>query len=354
MTRQALDAFERVLREGVADDVYTCAVAAVGSSAGEAHRCAVGEDDPERGRQATESTVFDLASVTKSVVTTTVVLGLVEEGRLSLSDTLGRHLPSVDGDRGEIAIRQLLTHTSGLQPYHFAPSWEHRAEAVEAILREDLLAAPPGERHEYSCLNFVHLVLVAEEVTGASLPELAEAYVFDPAGMEAAALGRPADATAPVAVTRDHEYGRGTLRGEIHDPIAHAMDGRSGNAGLFATVEDVSRFARTLLGDAAAGTNQLLAPTTVATLATDLTPEGVEPHGLGWRLGNATYPAPTWTGRAIGHTGYTGTSLWVDLERDRYCVLLTNEVYTGKEDGEMPRIRELAHAAAGAIPDAEL
>lgn len=350
MTRQRYSQFERVLREGLDEGTYTCAVAAVGSSAGEDHRCAFGDADPERGRRATASTVFDLASVTKSVVTTTVVLALVEEGRLSLTDSLGRHLPAVSERRGEIEIHQLLTHTSGLQPYHFSPEWKGPEAAQEAILGDELLARAPGEAHEYSCLNFVHLALVAEAVTGASLPELAEAHVFDPAGMETAALGGPADDSATVAVTRDHEYGRGTIRGETHDPIGNVMAGRSGNAGLFATVGDVSTFARTLLRDAADGSNRLLAPATVDRLAADLTPDGVEAHGLGWRLGDAYYPAPTWSRRSIGHTGYTGTSLWLDLERDRYCVLLTNEVYTGKENSEMPRRRELAHAAAGAVP----
>lgn len=350
MTREEFGAFERVLEEGLADDSYTCAVAAVGSSESEIHRCAFGVTDPDSGRQATTATVFDLASVTKAVVTTPIVLTLVEDGRLALTDTVGRHLPAVDGERSAITVSQLLTHTSGLQPYHFSTEWSGPADAGVAIVRDDLLSHSPGEKHEYSCLNFAHLALVVEEVTGSTLPTLADQYVFDPVGMKTASIGEPVASAASIAVTRDHEYGRGTLRGEIHDSLANAMNGRSGNAGLFATVDDISRFARAVLKDAATGSNQVLADATIDRLATDMTPDGVEPHGLGWRLADDHLPAPTWSTASIGHTGYTGTSLWIDLERDRYCTILTNEVYTGKEESEVPRIRELAHATVGAVP----
>jgi len=349
VTDAEFDAFDRVLEEELAAGTFTCAVAAVGSSSGEQHRCVLGVADPEREHQATGATVFDMASVTKAVVTTTVVLGLVEDGRLALTDSIARHLP-VDGDRGEVTLRQLLTHTSGLQPYHFEPAWSGVEEARDAIFEADLLAAAPDRRQEYSCLNFVHLAAAAERATGTSLPQLAAEYVFEPADMETARLGAPVDPGASVAVTRDNEYGRGTIRGEVHDPLGNVMAGRSGNAGLFATIDDISGFARTLLADARQGTNRLLAPTTIDRLAADTTPDGVDPHGLGWRVADHSLPAPTWSREAVGHTGYTGTSLWLDLQRDRYCAILTNEVYTGKEETEMPRVRELAHGSAGAVP----
>lgn len=350
MTGTEFNAFDRVLRDGLADDEYTCAVASVGSSAGEMHRCAFGDADPERGREATPATVFDLASVTKAVVTATVTLSLVEEGKLALTDAAERHLPAVNEARHGVSVRQLLTHTSGLQPYHFSPEWADPEAAREAVLQDDLLVQTPGERHEYSCLNFAHLAFIAEEVTGTTLPKLAEQYVFDPAMMETATIGGPIETSSPVAVTRDHEYGRGTLRGEIHDPLANALDGRTGNAGLFGTVEDIARFAQAFLRDARDGTNRLLAATTIDRLSADQTPDGVDPHGLGWRLADDVLPAPTWTTSAVGHTGYTGTSLWIDPELDRYCALLTNDVYTGKENTGVPRIRELAHSVAGAVP----
>lgn len=349
MTDADFDAFDRVLEEALAAGTYTCTVAAVGSSSGEQHRCVLGVADPDREQQAAETTVFDMASVTKAVVTTTVVLGLVEDGRLALTDRVGRHLP-VDGERADITLRQLLTHTSGLQPYHFQPGWTGLETARAEIFEADLLTSAPDEKQEYSCLNFVHLAAAAERATGSTLPQLASEYVFEPAGMGTASLETPVESAGSIAVTRDHEYGRGTVRGEVHDPIGNAMAGRSGNAGLFATIDDISAFARTFLSDALQGTNRLLAPATIDRLAMDATPEGVEPHGLGWRLADSSLPAPTWSRQAVGHTGYTGTSLWLDLQRDRYCAILTNEVYTGKAETEMPRVRELAHGAAGAVP----
>ena len=160
--------------------------------------------------------------------------------------------------------------------------------------------------------------------------------------MEDSSLG-PLSDTGNVAATYDHDYRDRVLRGEIHDPLGWAMDGESGNAGLFTTVDDLARFARAYL--AADGT--LLSAATVERMQDDWLPGLDTRHSLGWRLADETYPAPNWSRVGLGHTGYTGTSLWLDHDRDRFTILLTNQVYDGKGTG-LIRFRERFHAMVSA------
>ena len=343
----ASDLLTGLLEDGLAEDVFPGAVAAVGSADGTERVVAVGERDPENDLPATPETVFDLASLTKPVVTATVALALTEAGTIGLSDSLGRHLPALDGTpRGEVELVELLTHTSGFQPYAFDSEWTTAEETLSGLYDRSLCDVEPGERYEYSCLNYVHLAAALRRATGESLADLARRFVFDPVGMDEARLG-PTDAT-PIAATYDHDYRDRTLRGEVHDPLGNAMDGESGNAGLFATVSDVARFARALLNEGQTKSSErLLSPATVARLPEDHAPAVDEPHSLGWRLARGQYPGLPWSGDAIGHTGYTGTSLWIDPTNDRFAALLTNQVYDGKETG-LIRFRERFHGLVGA------
>jgi len=344
--RSGDDPLTALLQDGLAEGVFPGAVAAVGNADGTERVVGVGERDPENDRPVTPETVFDLASLTKPVVTATVALALTESGAIALSDSLDRHLPALDGTpRGEVELVELLTHTSGFQPYAYDPEWTTADEVLDGLYARSLLDAPPGERHEYSCLNYVHLAEALRRATGESLADLAERLVFDPVGMTGARLG-PTDAT-PIAATYDHEYRERTLRGEIHDPLGNAMDGESGNAGLFATIGDVARFARALLNGGRADGDRVLSAATVARLPEDHVPEVEEPHSLGWRLARRQYPGLPWSGDAVGHTGYTGTSLWIDSANDRFAALLTNQVYDGKDTGLL-RFRERFHGLAGA------
>ena len=353
-TSSASDPLTQLLEDGLSEGAFPGAVAAVGNADRTERVVAVGERDPERDLPATPETVFDCASLTKPVVTATVALALTEVGHIALSDELGRHVPALDGTpRGEVELVELLTHTSGFQPYAFDPDWTTTEETLEGLYDRSICAVEPDERYEYSCLNFVHLAEALRGATGESLADLARRLVFDPAGTDAARLG-PTDAET-IAATYDHEYRDRILRGEIHDPLGNAMDGESGNAGLFATARDVARFARALLneGRAVGGDGgsidgeRLLSPATVARLSEDHVPDVDEPHSLGWRLARGQYPGLPWSDDAFGHTGYTGTSLWIDPTNDRFAVLLTNQVYDGKGTG-LIRFRERFHGLVGA------
>lgn len=333
------------LARGCDNGVYPGAVAAVGSAEGIDHVAASGTRDPEHDKPMTRSTLFDAASLTKSVVTTTIALALMESGDVALSDELGRHVSNVNDRRAKIRLVELLTHSSGLQPYAFSESWESMDDALSGLADRPLLPNEPGSRYEYSCLNFVYLAEALRRATDCSLADLAETFVFTRADMDDSRLGPITDASC-VATTYDHAYRDRTLRGEIHDPLGWAMDGESGNAGLFTTVYDLAAFAQAYLaGGTCEGT--LLSTATIERLLDDWLPGLETRHSLGWRLAEETTPAPNWSRCGLGHTGYTGTSLWLDHDNDRFAVLLTNQVYSGKETGLL-RFREQFHAMTAA------
>jgi CubicO group peptidase (beta-lactamase class C family) len=344
MTQTEDDPLAVFLARGRKDGVYPGAVAAVGSADGIDRLAAVGTRDPERDEPMTRSTLFDAASLTKPVVTATVALTLVERGVVALSDELGRHVSNLDDRRDEIRLVELLTHSSGLQPYAFSESWESRADALTGLADRPLLPAKPGSRYEYSCLNFVYLSEVLRRATDRTLADLADTFVFTQADMDDSRLG-PATEASRVAATYDHTYRDRTLRGEIHDPLGWAMGGESGNAGLFTTVDDLAAFAQAYLDDA--GEKRSLSTAMIDRLQDDWLPELSTRHSLGWRLADETSPAPNWSRCGLGHTGYTGTSLWLDHNYDRFAVLLTNQVYDGKETG-LIRFRERFHAMTAA------
>lgn len=354
MTRSAREAhsqtdsaLDRLISEGIETGIFTGAAGAVGSSEGIDWQTTAGERDPRNSEIVTEDTLFDAASTTKATVTTTVVLRLVEAGVLALSTPLADYIPPLEGtNRGDIPLRHFLTHTSGLQSYYYDDEWETPDTARQDIYDADLLEAEPGERFEYSCLNYAHLADAVRRATDRTLQQLAAEYVFEPAGMDSACLG-PLNDASQVAATYEHEHADRALVGEIHDPIARALEGESGNSGLFVTVTDLARFAIQLLADRFRDRpvgNALLAASTIDRMTDDWIPSLDRPHGLGWRLARECYPAPNWSESSFGHTGYTGTSIWLDPDADRFAVLLTNEVYCGKDNG-MEQLRERFHGA---------
>ena len=333
---------QELLADGRADGRYTGAAITVGTRAGPAWTATVGTHGGTDDISVAPDSRFDAASVTKAVVTTTIALRLLEQGRLGLGDTIGDHLPDEVSDaRADIKLYHLLTHTSGLAAYYYDPDWTTPAVAREAILTADVLECEPGTRFTYSCLNFVHLAAVLRAAGNASLATLADHHVFEPAGMDDSQLGPIRDVPQPVVATYDHDHEDRPLVGEIHDPIARALSGESGNAGLFTTVTDLAQFATALLDR-----SPLLAPSTHTAMRRDWLAGFDRAHGLGWRRFHESRPAGNWSTASFGHTGYTGTSIWIDPAADRFVVLLTNEVYRGKENG-FPRLRERIHVVAG-------
>ena len=288
-------------------------------------------------------TNFDLASLTKVIATTSLAMRSVGAGHLHLDMRLGEVLPGwQDARHQSIAVRHLLDHSSGL-PGHVRlwERWTTRADIAAALL-DTPLEQPPGTRSVYSDLGFITLGFLLEAVNGETLDAQFAAFA-DAAGFSL--QFRPSvelhEQTAPTEV--DAWRGR-LVHGEVHDENAHVLGGVAGHAGLFGTARDVAAFARLVLGTFT-GRTILGTPALMKTFAT---PTGVpgSSRALGWDTMRPTSScgvllSPT----AIGHTGFTGTSLWIDWERDLYVVLLTNRVHPSRANEALVRLRPLVHDA---------
>jgi CubicO group peptidase (beta-lactamase class C family) len=313
---------------------------------GQVHRRAFGHltyapDAPE----VREDTIYDAASLTKVVVTTTAVLQLVEQGRLELDAPVARYLPAfARHGKGAVTIRQLLTHVSGLRPdLDLQPDWSGYATGVD-LAAEERLRQAPGAAFVYSDIGFIVLGELVRLAGGRPLDVRAAEEILAPLGMRDSGFRPPGERMARFAPT-EMVAGR-ALQGVVHDPTTRRMGGVAGHAGLFTTASDLARFARALL----AGGAPVLRPETVAEM-TRAQHDLPDRRGLGWDL-DTRFSAPRgrWfpAGRSFGHTGYTGTSLWIDPGSRTFWILLTNRVHPDDRTSLTALRRELGTLAAEA------
>jgi uncharacterized protein YbbC (DUF1343 family)/CubicO group peptidase (beta-lactamase class C family) len=315
----------------------------------------------------TEDTIFDLASLTKVVATTTSVMKLVEEGKLRLNDPVVQFIPEFGRfGKKDITIRHLMTHVSGLRP-----DLELNVEFVgadEAIRRaaEEKPVARPGERFVYSDINFFLLGDIVRRASGERLDAYAKAHIFDPLGMVDTMFLPPEPLKPRIAPTERcatlgwpcNTPGVPFLRGVVHDPTARRMGGVAGHAGLFSTAADLSRFCRMLLGGGRLGDVRILDAATVARMIAPSTPPAIpEVRALGWDI-DTPYSAnrgDLFPLGSFGHTGFTGTSLWLDPHTKSYVIFLSNRVHPdGKGDVTALRGKVSTIAAAGLYEPADL
>jgi len=327
-------------------------------------------------------TIFDLASLTKPLVTAPLVLQLTDQGTVSLDDPACRYLPPLArfGDGG-VTVRHLLTHTSGL------PAWSPlyvrartRGEVLGTIAQMDP-AYEPGSRVIYSCLGYIVLGMLLEEVTGRALDDLACQSLFEPLGLADTAYGSRIDRERCAWTERGNGYEQANvvaaglsfdgwredyIVGTVHDGNAwYAMGGISGNAGLFGTAHDVATLGQMWLDRGRAGRTRVLEEQTATAAVQDFTPVLDEARGLGWQINRHSQDhtemeasGPRSAGaqlsaQAFGHTGFTGTSIWVDPALNLVAVLLTNRVHPTVDDSAaVTRLRTRFHdAVATALRD---
>jgi uncharacterized protein YbbC (DUF1343 family)/CubicO group peptidase (beta-lactamase class C family) len=315
----------------------------------------------------TLDTIFDMASLTKVVATTTSVMILVEEGRIRLNDRVATFIPDFGRyGKGEITIRHLLTHVSGLRPDLDLSddSWRSYDEAIRRAC-EEVPASAPGERFVYSDINFFLLAEVVARVAGMRFDRFVQERVARPLGMTDTMFNPPSSLWTRIAPTEMcTPYGwpcegpnQVMLRGIVHDPTARRMGGVAGHAGLFSTAADLSRFCRMVLGGGALRGVRVLSPLTVVKMSTPATPAGMASvRGLGWDL-DTSYSSnrgELFPVGSFGHTGFTGTSLWLDPVTKTYVVLLSNRVHPDGKGDATPlraRVATIVASALRQLPD---
>jgi CubicO group peptidase (beta-lactamase class C family) len=300
----------------------------------------------------TRETVFDLASLTKPMATATACLLLVADGAISLDDPVVRHLPTfAERDKEGVTIRHLLTHSSGLKPWRafhepllererktgqrLVGTPEGRDRVLDRILRSSLVHEP-GTAAVYGDLDFITLGALVEAVSGTALDDFCQQRIFGPLGLDSTRFvhlgedGRGVSEAARrgFAATEDCPWRSRVVWGEVHDPNAYAMGGVAGHAGLFAPADDVMRFGSTLL-DVWHGRSEALP----RELLRSFFERQQIPMGSDWALGwDTPTPGASSSGKhmsknSVGHLGFTGTSLWIDLEQEAVIVMLTNRVH---------------------------
>ena len=305
-----------------------------------------------------EDTIFDLASLTKVIATTTAVMQLAEKGKLNIDAPVAKYWPAF-GENGKtrITVRQLLTHHSGLRAgLSLKPRWSGYEAAMRKIIAEKP-SRPPGSGFIYSDINFEALGEVVRRVSGEPLDRYCSRHIFTPLGMKETGFKISAVLRDRIAPT---QYRKNRLIcGEAHDPECYLMGGVAGHAGLFSTAADLSIFSRMLLAGGEYGGARILSPHTIEMMTTPQSPGARNARGLGWDL-----EAPFASNRdelppagAFGHRGYTGTSLWIDPVTGIYAILLTNRVHPdGKGDVRELRaqVRATVSAALGPLSEIEI
>jgi serine-type D-Ala-D-Ala carboxypeptidase len=330
MSSSRLAAIERVIERGIKAGGYPGASVIVGRKGAAVYEKGFGRlswSDNSAPVDA-QSTIYDVASLSKVVGTTTAIMILYDEKKIGLDDPVINYIPTFGGgDKDKVTIRQLLTHTSGLPAGR--DIWRIAQTPLEAraLVLSTPLEGRPGAQYIYSDLGADILGLLVEVVAGEPLDKFLTRRVFEPLGMNET-MYRPADSLkyriAPTEVTPPRGY---PLRGEVHDENAYALGGVAGHAGLFSTAADLSVFAQMMLNGGEYNGVQIVSKPTVELF----TSRAFGHRALGWDTAEGDYGSGRYLGpTAYGHTGFTGTSMWIDPEREMFVILLTNRVHAAR------------------------
>jgi len=350
---------ESAVQEAIQKGECPGAVVLVGHQGKVVYRRAFGNRSlvPEK-LPMTEDTIFDIASLTKVMATTPAVMQLVEQGKIRLQDPASKYWPEFEGNgKGEISVRELLTHYSGLRPdLDLKPDWSGYDTAMRMIVAETPVD-PPGTRFVYSDINFESLGEIVRRVSGQPLDVYCAEHIFKPLGMKDTGFNPPAALRDRIAPT---QYQHGTtgkmLWGEVHDPTAYNMGGVAGHAGVFSTADDLAIFAQMLLDGGNFQGVQILSPVAIEKMTSPQNPwNQLALRGLGWDIDS---PFSSSRGElfpigSYGHTGFTGTSVWIDPVSKTYVIFLSNRVHPdGKGDVVSLRTR-VSNIVAAALDAAQ-
>lgn len=326
MDSARLALIDRSVKQGLAAGGFPGAAVVVGRDGAIVWEKGYGSTDWGFGMPPVDarSTMYDVASLTKVVATSAAAMVLYDRGKLALDAPVGRYLPEFRrGDKARVTVRDLLTHRSGLPAGRDLRSARNAHEARQLIL-ETPLEVPPGTRSQYSDVGADVLGFVIEAITGERLDRFVSRTIYRPLGMRNTMFLPGRERRSKIAPTENHPPRGYPLRGEVHDEAAYKLGGVAGHAGLFATASDLAVFAQMMLDGGAYNGVRIVSDTTVARF-TERNPGA---RALGWEMcigggGCGGYLGP----RAYGHTGYTGTSMWIDPDRRLFVIVLTNWVH---------------------------
>ena len=356
-----LDAIEPLVQAAIADKKLPGAVVLIGRGERVLYHKAIGNRALVPAVEPMSlDTMFDLASLTKVVATTTSVMMLVERGKLRLNDRVATFIPGFERyGKADITIRHLLTHMSGLRPdLDLAEAWTGSDTAI-ALAVEEVPTSTPGQRFVYSDINFFLLGDIVRRVSGQTLDRFAKQEIFDPLGMRDTMFLPAAGLRPRIAPTEScmpfvwpcQGGDRQMLRGVVHDPTARRMGGVAGHAGLFSTAADLAIFCRMLLGGGSYRGIRVLSPLAVEKMTSPTIGADPNVRGLGWDI-DSSYSSnrgellPV---GSFGHTGFTGTSLWIDPATGLFVVFLSNRVHPDGKGDVTPLRARVATVAASAV-----
>jgi uncharacterized protein YbbC (DUF1343 family)/CubicO group peptidase (beta-lactamase class C family) len=319
--------------------------------AGEVYRKAYGKRALVPAEETmTEDTIFDAASLTKVVATTPAIMLLIERGKVRLDDPVNRYVTNLHPDAAEITVLHLLTHTSGLRPgIPGTPAWKGYQHAIDLACREKPTHSP-GTIFRYSDINFILLGEIVQQASGKKLQDFVRTEIHGPLKMkDTRYLPEPNDLSR-IAPTEQSE--QGILRGVVHDPTARKMGGVAGHAGLFTTASDLARYARMMLNLGELDGVRIFKPETVKLMTSVQSASAVDlRRGLGWDI-DSTYSRPrgkVFPLGSYGHTGWTGTCIWIDPFSKAFWILLSNRVHPDGKGNILPLQLTLGTYAAMAI-----
>jgi uncharacterized protein YbbC (DUF1343 family)/CubicO group peptidase (beta-lactamase class C family) len=340
---------DAIVRDAIHDEQIPGAVLLVWHNGQVVYRKAFGNRAVEPRREAmTVDTIFDIASLTKVVATNTAVMQLVQKGEVRLNDPVAKYIPEFGANgKQDITVRNLLTHFSGLRPdIDLTPAWEGRDAALRLSFAETP-AYPPGSRFVYSDTNFIALGALVERVSGTPLDAYCAKKIFTPLRMTHTRFLPPADWRRRIAPTEFDEQAK-MLRGVVHDPRARRMGGVAGHAGVFSTADDLARFAQALLNGSPVLSREMVEKMTTP----QQPPTATVLRGFGWDIDS---PFSSNRGELLpvgsfGHTGFTGTSMWIDPTTRTFVILLANSVHPRGKGSAVALRTKVATAVAAALP----
>ena len=339
---------DAAINQAIREDKIPGAVVIVGHSGQVVYRKAYGNRALVPAKEPmTVDTIFDIASLTKIVATTSAMMKLVEEGKVHIDDPVTDYLPEFQGGKSAITVRDLMTHYSGLRPdLDLEPAWSGYDTGIRKALA-DKPAGPPEASFVYSDINFILTGEIVHRVSGVPENEYVKRILFNPLGMADTGY-LPAASLRPRIAPTERQKDGAILRGVVHDPTARYMGGVAGHAGVFSTADDLAKFCQMILD----GGDGIFSPATIAKFTSPASPSNQKAvRGLGWDI-DSPYSGPRgdlFPVGSFGHTGFTGTSMWIDPASRTYVILMANSVHPTQRKAITPLRRSVATIAAASI-----